>query len=211
MYSWRQRMLWSLDPRPTEANHHLHYGFSLSVSQAHIDFHQILYRADCTNQDISLLLSTSSHLWLLQFTLALPFPQHKILLLKNMARLQRRHLSLYFLLWARSGNVSSGVLNSDLSAKMFTAFNLPSRILWAKVMVGSLLPKVPSSSLRLQQNSRGISNIRLLIILGDLFHKYFRWVSINIWQHRSNWNMFSKITAFRLRSENFWSNSAFPN
>lgn len=71
---------------------HSHYAKPTSI------FTWILYREGCTNQDISLLLSTSSHLWLLWITLALPFPWHKSSLLQNRARLQRRHLSLYFLL-----------------------------------------------------------------------------------------------------------------
>lgn len=128
---------------------HSHYAKPTSI------FTQILYREGCTNQDISLLLSISSHLWLLWFTLALPFPWHKSSLLQNRARLQRRHLSLYFLLWARSGNVSSGVLNPDLSAKMFTASNLPSRMLWGKERVVSLLLMEPSTSQGLQGNRVG--------------------------------------------------------
>lgn len=118
-------------------------------------FTQILYREGCTDQDISFLPSTSSHLWLLWFTLALPFPRHKSSMLKSRAPLQSRHLSLYFLLWAPSGNVSSGVLNSDLSAKMFTATSLPSRMLWEKERLVSLLLKEPSTSLGLRGNRAG--------------------------------------------------------
>lgn len=128
---------------------HSHYPKPTSI------FTQILYREGCTNQDISVLLSAPSHLWLLWFTLALRFPRHKSSLLKNRARLQRRHLPLYFLLWARSGNVSSGVLHSDLSAKMFTASNPPSRMLWEKERAVSLLLVGPSTSQGLRGNRAG--------------------------------------------------------
>lgn len=37
--SWKQRMLQSLDPRLNRTNSHLLFNFSLSPSQAHIDFH----------------------------------------------------------------------------------------------------------------------------------------------------------------------------
>lgn len=161
-------MLRSLDPRPRKASCHLLFDFSLSPPQAHNDFHPDIIQKGLHKSRSIFAFFHFSHLWLLWFTLAMPFPPHEISLPKNTARLQRRHLSLYFLLWVRSGNVSSGLLNSDLSAKMFTAFNPPSRMLRVKVTVGSLLSTVPCNSQGLQWNLCGISDIWLLIILGGL-------------------------------------------